>query len=125
MSLRTKALLKKYEADRAQKNSWACPFCVVDEIVKKNFTYWQIISNKYPYNKLAKLNDILMLKRHVGSEKELTKKEALELLSIKTEFLPKSIYKVIYENLPTQQSIKGHYHVHLLILHDKYSVMPK
>lgn len=125
MSLRTKALLKKYEADRAQKTPWTCPFCVVDEIVKKDFTYWQIISSKYPYNKLAKLNDILILKRHVGSEKELTKKEALELLSIKTDFLPKSIYKVIYENLPAQQSIKGHYHVHLLVLHDRYSVMPK
>jgi hypothetical protein len=125
MSLRTKALLKKYEADRAKKTSGDCPFCVADEIVKKEFNYWQIISNKYPYNKLAKLNDILMLKRHVGNERELTKKEALELLEIKTKYLPTSQYKVIYENLPAQQSIQGHYHIHLLVLHDKYSVMPK
>lgn len=68
---------------------------------------------------------MLVLKRHVKSEKELTEEEAQELLSIKTNFLPQSVYKVIYENLPLQQSVKGHYHVHLLVLHDKYSVMPK
>ncbi len=125
MSLRTKALLKKYEADRATQDPDLCPFCISDEKIKKEFTYWHILPNKYPYNKLAKLNDLLVLKRHARSEKDLTPEEAKELLSIKTNFLPESIYKVIYENLPTQQSIQGHYHVHLLILHDKYSVMPK
>lgn len=125
MSLRTKALFQKYERDRQTTDLSICPFCITGEVIKKDFTYWHIVSNKYPYNKIAKTNDILVLKRHVKSEKDLTKEEAQELLNIKTDFLPKSTYKVIYENLPAQQSIKGHYHVHLLVLHDKYSVMPK
>ncbi len=125
MSLRTKALLRKYEVDRTTQDPKLCPFCTTGETIKQEFAYWHIVPNKYPYNKLAKTNDMLVLKRHTRSEQDLTPEEKKELLFIKTDFLPKSTYKVIYENLPAQQSIKGHYHVHLLVLHDKYSVMPK
>ncbi len=123
MSLRTPETFKKYE--EARKNAPpGCPLCRAKDInVIKDFTYWVIIPNDFPYDKIAKENNMLTLKRHADLD-QMTAEEAAELILIKSQTLPTLPYSTLYENLPRQQSVKGHYHIHLIVLKDEFADMP-
>lgn len=124
MSLRTPETFQKYIF--AKKNSTeGCPLCRIEKrSVIKNFKYWVIVPNEFPYDKIAKQNDMLLLKRHADL-KNISQEEFAELMEIKTNFLPNLPYSTVYENLPRQQSVKGHFHVHLIVLKDEFADMPE
>jgi len=85
-----------------------------DEIKIKEFKYWAILPNEFPYDAIAEVNHLLFTKRKIPlGWDNLTKDELKELDFLKKTYLPKH-YDVLYENFPKSQSIPGHFHLQLL-----------
>jgi hypothetical protein len=90
-----------------------CPLC--DEQSIREFVYWRLIPNSFPYDRIAKKHDMLVTKRHV-QEQDLTDDEKAELFHIKQNELDE--YPYIVEAHQKQKSIPHHFHLHFLIPKD-------
>jgi hypothetical protein len=88
-----------------------CVFCSVNSI--KDFEYWKIVPNKYPYNRVSKVHDIIYPIRHTDGG-DLTTDEINELVELKKDYLNTN-YQYILEAMPKNKSIPGHFHLHLII----------
>ncbi len=93
-----------------------CPLCQRKSI--KNFKYWKILNNDYPWDLIAKTNHMLVSKRHVTYEK-LNQAEKKEYDQIKKNYLEKK-YTLLIEVATKEKSIPGHFHVHLIIIKDRW-----
>ena len=80
----------------------------------KKFKYWRIVNNKFPYDRIAKINHILIPIRHT-TEKNLNSAEKKELELIKWGYVKKN-YEILVE--VTHKSIPAHFHVHLIVIKD-------
>lgn len=122
MSFRSYKIRQKYLRHLKElKGNTECILCSkIKTETKKEFKYWVILPNDFPYDKIATSHDLLVLKRHAATEDMLTEAERKELLDIKVNYLPKTKYEVFYENMPKERSVKGHYHVQLIDLLPKY-----
>lgn len=79
----------------------------------KEFTYWRIIKARFPLDKIAKTNHIIMPKIHHTIEK-LNIREKKEFELIRKTFL-RDNYDALLEAMPRSQSIPSHHHIHLLV----------
>ncbi|MBX4192088.1 hypothetical protein KW798_01230 [Candidatus Parcubacteria bacterium] len=114
--LRTKEMSDKYQALIAQGGlDHSCVLCAKTPL--KEFTYWKIIPNDFPYDKVAKTHHMLIPKRH-SDEKNLTKEENEELWKIKPEYINDQ-YDYILEATSKHKSIPAHFHLHLLVVKDE------
>lgn len=90
-----------------------------DEPSIYDYVHWRVIQNRYPYSVAFKRHHLLLPKRMVANETELTVEEITDLREIK-----KTInYDIIMENLGQSRSVLDHYHVHLLSYYDSRSEM--
>lgn len=109
---RTEKMLKKFEEfKKSRSRTQVCGLCKTKPV--KQFKYWKIMKNKFPYDKVAKVNHILVSKRHVDYKK-LAEAEKRELESIKYGYVPKK-YEVILEATKKRMSFPDHFHVHLVV----------
>lgn len=88
-----------------------CPLCLESAI--KEFKYWRIIDNKFPYDKIAEVHHMITPKRHVA-EGSLDEEEKEELYKIKTTYVAKN-YDFIIEASPRLKTIPAHFHLHLIV----------
>ncbi len=88
-----------------------CLFCD-KELFVKEFEYWMILENRFPYDMLYETSHMLAPKRHVPSEMDLTINEMTELHVIKMEHL--NDYDLLLENIGDRISIRDHFHLHML-----------
>ena len=109
--LRSKEMAEKY---RQHKDSGAmddiCVLCKAESI--KEFIYWKIINNNFPYDLLAKQHHMLVPVRHIR-EDQITAEEYNELLDIKANNL--DVYDYIMEATPKAKSVPYHFHLHLIV----------
>ncbi|MCA9344979.1 hypothetical protein KC946_04020 [Candidatus Saccharibacteria bacterium] len=89
---------------------------LLEEPTLKEWGHWILIDNDFPYSAAFKVHHMLIPKREV-SKSELNLKEIKELDSIIDELSQK--YDCQLVNFKKKQSIKHHYHIHLLIYKDK------
>ncbi|MEX0917045.1 MAG: hypothetical protein WDZ90_00755 [Candidatus Paceibacterota bacterium] len=87
-----------------------CLFCREKGV--KEFTYWKVLPNTFPYNKIAKVHDMLAPKRHV-TEQELPAEELEEYQALKAGFINTN-YEFIFEPTQKKKSIPKHFHLHLI-----------
>jgi diadenosine tetraphosphate (Ap4A) HIT family hydrolase len=93
-----------------------CPFCNRD-LIKKEFKYWLIIENRFPYSLIAEGHHLLSTKRHIKCINELTNNEEIELKNILHQINTAQMdYDMISYNTPKRQSIPLHFHLHLIKL---------
>ncbi len=86
-----------------------------DNLIKE-FNHWVIITNEFPYDAVATTSHMIATKREVVFDwKLLNKEEQAEFTEIRDTYL-KQEYDAIWENLPKQQTIPGHFHLHLVVL---------
>ncbi len=114
-TLRTKETaekLKQVQIEEAGRNF--CILCEREPI--KDFTYWKIMKNLFPYDKIAKVHDMIVLKRH-APDAEMTKEEKDEYEKIKNEYIHKT-YEFIIEPTYLTKSLPAHAHFHMLIAKD-------
>lgn len=109
---RTKETEAQYQAVRSVK-TWNndCIMCGLAPQTK--FKHWKIEPNKYPYDKVAGVHDLLYTIRHTTGH-DLTTEERAELTELKTTYLNER-YHFIIEPLPKYRSIPDHYHLHLIV----------
>jgi hypothetical protein len=111
-SLRTSEGSKKYQEYLQNETSEnICPLC--DKESLKDFPFWKLVENSFPYDQIAKIHHMLVSARHV-SEEELTGEELEELSMIKKTFI-NSEYDWIIEPTYKNKSIPGHFHLHLIV----------
>jgi diadenosine tetraphosphate (Ap4A) HIT family hydrolase len=91
-----------------------CPFCNRD-LMRREFKYWIIVENRFPYDKVFKRHDILACKRHIKEWTEMTKDEWAELKSIEYQIMNGEVgdYNLVIINVPKDRSIPRHLHFHL------------
>ncbi len=108
-------MLEKY-LNYVRENPDINPFKDAEERAIRKFKHWVIVENDFPYDAIAKEHHMLVTKREVPCNFSLLndeEKEEFELL--KRDYLQEN-YEVLWENMPTAQSVSGHFHIHLLNL---------
>jgi len=122
--LRTKETMDRYMkvmAERKEKGIKSEHFINYEHLLVKEFEYWVIIENEFPYDAVAKTSHMISTKRQVPLDWNLlTSGEKMEFEKIRDTYL-KEHYDAIWENLPKTQTIPGHFHLHLIILRRELS----
>jgi hypothetical protein len=80
----------------------------------KNFKYWRIVKNIFPWDRIARTHHMIIPKRHVVYE-DLSRAEKKELDKLRSSYINKH-YWVMAEATHRKKSIPGHHHIHLLVL---------
>ena len=89
---------------------------LVEEDRLKEWEYWALIKNEFPYSAAFKTHHLLIPKR-VVKEKDLTDEEQAEMRTVLEEMA--ELYDCVLMNFTRQQSIRHHFHLHLLEYKDK------
>ena len=113
-ALRTEKTFNKFKKFRA--DGFMADGCGLCEKVKyiKEFRHWRIVNNLFPYDRIAKINHILIPKRHIVYKK-LNKLERKELELIKSGYIEKK-YQLILQATQKRMSVPDHFHLHLIVL---------
>jgi len=92
----------------------ACVLCEIEPI--KEFKYWKIAKNRFPYDKIADPHDMIIIKRHV-SVNEITGEEWMEYNSLKQsgEYIDKN-YDFVFESTVKVMTVPAHFHLHLIVV---------
>lgn len=91
-----------------------CKLCEHSSI--KEFQYWKIIENSFPYTRIAQLHHMIIPKRHI-KEEELSQEEWMEYREVKNGYINEN-YEFIIEPTQRKKSIPAHFHLHLVIAKD-------
>jgi len=80
-----------------------------------SYTHWHIITNLFPYDKIAQTHDMLVPKRTFGKMSECNKDEWDESkqLSLNSRQMPTMMQ--FLENFSRNRSVSKHLHLHLLV----------
>lgn len=82
----------------------------------QEFEHWIIIPNGFPYDAIADPSHMIFTKRDVAFDWSLlNEKEIQEFEDIRKTYIAEH-YDVLWENLPSGQTIPGRFHLHLLKL---------
>ncbi len=100
---------RKHRKEVHQEGSFVFDFDS-EEIIEE-FTYWFIITNKFPYDAITQTHHMLAPKRFFGTPKEMNDNERVELEDIKEQLVER--YDGLWENLGHKRSVPAHFHIHL------------
>ncbi|OGG41758.1 hypothetical protein A2837_00895 [Candidatus Kaiserbacteria bacterium RIFCSPHIGHO2_01_FULL_46_22] len=114
---RTDKMVVRY--DDYKKTAAFLSRCVLcNKSALQDFKYWRITKNDFPYDRIAKVHDMIIPLRHTN-EAGLTADETAELLMIKQQYLQD--YEYIIEAAETRRSIPEHFHLHLIQSKTEYT----
>lgn len=85
---------------------------LAEEPSVKEWQYWRLIGNRYPYTIAFREHHMLVTKRVIGGLQELKIEELLELIEILCTFAAEE-YDLWFVNTNKKRSILSHFHVHL------------
>lgn len=115
-SLRTKEGEERYSAYKKSGGlGTSCALCIKEPLEK--FSYWKIIRNDFPYDRIATTHHMLVPLRH-AKEMELTKDEYEEYLDIRKKRLEQG-YDYVMTSTARMLSIPQHFHFHCVIVKDQ------
>ena len=114
----TQAAYDTFVQDQTGKSD---QFNFADETVVAEYTHWLIIKNRFPYDTMVRVNDMLVSKRAVSTFRELSEVELAEYQVILDELSDSGPYDARIENFPKVQSVSKHVHVHLVCWHNTAS----
>jgi hypothetical protein len=115
IDLRTEETHERYEQfKRDGFLDHGCNLCKMQPI--KEFEFWKIINNDFPWDLVFKTNHMLIPKRHIVYN-ELNEEEKKEFDLIKSDYVDKN-YGLLIEATNTKKSIPSHFHIHLIVFKD-------
>ena len=116
-TLRTEETEQKYQKykDEGQLAN-GCNLCDKAPTIKE-FKYWKIVETLFPWDRIARVQHMIVPKRHVVYE-DLNKKEKKEFDEIRREYIEQE-YEIMAESTDRIKTIPQHFHVHLIVLKDK------
>ncbi|MEK7118211.1 MAG: hypothetical protein AAB869_01230 [Patescibacteria group bacterium] len=112
-SLRKPETEARYEEHKRNKKPGDCYLCRA--VALKEFQFWRLLPNEYPYNRITKTHHLISLRRH-ADENGLTVPEYNELYSIKHNL--RNDYDMLFENTLKRKSIREHFHIHAIEIAD-------
>jgi diadenosine tetraphosphate (Ap4A) HIT family hydrolase len=74
--------------------------------------YWRVIHNRFPYDEVFDLHDMLVPKRVFSLRSDMTLAEYIDLQNLIENYVEPT-YQMIIDNTQHRRSILGHYHVHI------------
>jgi hypothetical protein len=89
-----------------------------DETILREFEHWIIIENRFPYDRMARTNDMLVSKRPLQSRYNGTREEQEEFDTIMKLLAKEDFYDAYMENFPKIKSVKKYPHLHLIRWHN-------
>ncbi len=111
-SLRTEESEKIFQEFRKTgKMDSSCALCEKEPV--KQFEHWKIVTNDFPYDRLASVHHMIVPLRHI-QEKEFNQAEKDEIAALKETYL-NTEYEYIIEATRKKKSIPGHFHYHLIV----------
>lgn len=115
-SFRTQKAIDAYNAyiKEGGLEKEGCALCNKPTI--HEFTYWRVVENSFPYDKIARVHHMLITKEH-KPETEVTEEEFREFARIKTGDL-NAEYDYLVEPMARKRSIPEHIHYHLIVATD-------
>lgn len=112
-TLRTEETQEEYEKYKAAGGlDGSCTLCGAEPV--ETFQYWKIVNNKFPYDCIAGVHRMAVLKRH-ATEDEMTSEELKELKELKKRHI-NDHYEFMFESTPKTMTIPGHYHLQLMVV---------
>ena len=90
-------------------------FDFTEETVLREFAHWVIIKNRFPYDNVAKVNDMLVSRRPIGRHYDGSKDEEDEYHTILKLLAREDLYDALIENFPNTKSVKKFAHTHLIV----------
>lgn len=116
-TFRTKKNEREYKKEKLlSKKNKKCALCEKESI--KEFKYWRVVQNEFPYDYIASLHNMLVTKRHV-SRNYLNKVEKKELEKIHKSYFDTTYDCVIQSTIKTQ-SLPQHFHLHLIVNKERH-----
>lgn len=108
MNLRTPATEKRYREYLASggKNDWATCYAI------REFTYWKIIRNKFPYDAVATQHDLLIPKEPFIKFYDMPEEYITEFHGVTN--LMELFYESQLKNSPHKRTVAEWWHLHLL-----------
>ena len=119
-TLRTPQTEKKYQEKKQDPATRTRVFNPEAEEVLREFNYWFLIPNKFPYDLIAEKHHMLIPKRVFGELGEANEAELAELAEIKRELGPE--YHYIIETTSARRSIGAHLHLHFILIKENLSL---
>lgn len=92
-----------------------CALCERESI--KEFKFWRVIENQFPYDRIAEIHHMIIPKRH-ASDPDLSKEEKDEFEDIKKGYIDDT-YEYLIESCHKNKTIPGHAHIHLITVKDE------
>jgi len=89
-----------------------------DETILREFEHWVIIRNRFPYDRMARTNDMLVSRRPLPSRHDGSHKEQSEYEDIMQLLAAEDFYDAYMENFPKIKSVKKYVHIHLIQWHN-------
>jgi len=84
------------------------------DTVVREFEYWIIIKNNFPYDAIAVDHDLLVPQRVFGNFAEATEAERAEYETILQTLNDEGYYDSLQINFSMNRSVLRHYHIQLL-----------
>ena len=115
---RSDASYKDYAAFKAQHSDNTDRlglFDFTEETVLREFAHWVIIKNRFPYDNVAKVNDMLVSRRPIGRHYDGNQEEEDEYHTILKLLAEEDLYDALIENFPNTKSVKKFAHTHLIV----------
>ena len=88
------------------------------ETVLREFEHWVIIENRFPYDRMARTNDMLVSKHPLESHYDAPQEIKDELEHIMKLLEKEDFYDAHMENFPKIKSVKRYVHIHLIRWHN-------
>ena len=118
---RTPETQAAYDAFVKDQLSQKDQFDFSHETIISEYEHWLIIKNRFPYDTMVRVNDMLVSRRAVSTFRELNEAELNEYEEILNELSDRGSYDARIENFPKVQSVTKHVHVHLVCWHNTAS----
>ncbi|MEX0672626.1 MAG: hypothetical protein WD175_01030 [Candidatus Paceibacterota bacterium] len=106
--VRSQAMYDKY-VQYKETAPEGCPLCKADPI--KEYKYWKLIPNDFPYDVIAQEHCMLIPKDHTGFFKDLSEAAKSEYYALLKKL---DHFDSLFNNFQKNQTIPEHFHVHLI-----------
>lgn len=115
---KTEKAYQEFKKEHTEDLSVLQSFNFDNETILREFEYWVLIENRFPYDRMARTNDMLVSKRPLQSHYDGTDAEQAEYDTIMKTLAAENFYDAYMENFPKIKSVKKFVHIHLIRWHN-------
>jgi len=109
---RTPEMDERYKKHKENNDLSSFVFDLDKEEIIKDFKFWVVITNAFPYDGVLSTHHMLVPKRYFAESRDMNSEERNELENIKDKV--GETYDGLFENFTHKRSVPVHFHIHLV-----------